>query len=264
MKIELFTLIGLEMRLFTIHRDSVYELPHYRWYRNPVKSIPDQNAIIEKNVPTIPLSFVVTGYFTQRLNSRYIRGEKLLHGVKFNTGQQQDQKIYLPLVLPYKKTADNKAPTSREEILSEKIITERLYDKIEDICIRIYERANKLCNTKGLIVAEANFEFGIVGEELFIVGELLTPQTADFWTKDKYLHLFKRGLEQERPHHKALFNAGIDITEPKFIDDDLKIDIAKDFINFYSLITDKEFFLENYNVLERLKKNIAGSGFFSS
>ncbi len=58
--------------------------------------------------------------------------------------------------------------------------------KVSDISIAIYERARKLADTKGIIIADTKFEFGMYNGELMWIDEALTPDSSRFWPKDQY------------------------------------------------------------------------------
>ncbi|MEA3544865.1 MAG: phosphoribosylaminoimidazolesuccinocarboxamide synthase, partial [Thermodesulfobacteriota bacterium] len=58
--------------------------------------------------------------------------------------------------------------------------------QVSDISIQIYERARKLADKKGLIIADTKFEFGMLDGQLIWIDEALTPDSSRFWPKDQY------------------------------------------------------------------------------
>ena len=58
--------------------------------------------------------------------------------------------------------------------------------QVSDISISIYERARALADTKGIIIADTKFEFGMMGDQLIWIDEALTPDSSRFWPKDQY------------------------------------------------------------------------------
>jgi phosphoribosylaminoimidazole-succinocarboxamide synthase len=55
-----------------------------------------------------------------------------------------------------------------------------------DRTLEIYKRADEYAATKGIIIADTKMEFGLLGDKLILIDELLTPDSSRFWPKDKY------------------------------------------------------------------------------
>jgi len=72
----------------------------------------------------------------------------------------------------------------REEILKQ--IGKETTNEIEEICLKIYERASKKAEANGIIIADTKLEFGFSGDELILIDELLTPDSSRFWPVEKY------------------------------------------------------------------------------
>ncbi len=68
----------------------------------------------------------------------------------------------------------------------EDLIGKELTAKIIDISISIYSRAAAEARKKGIIIADTKMEFGMAGNELLIIDELLTPDSSRFWPEDDY------------------------------------------------------------------------------
>ncbi|MFW9794601.1 MAG: phosphoribosylaminoimidazolesuccinocarboxamide synthase [Candidatus Thorarchaeota archaeon] len=59
--------------------------------------------------------------------------------------------------------------------------------------MKIYSRASKMAECKGIIIADTKMEFGLIDDQLILIDELLTPDASRFWPKEKY----KIGEDQE-------------------------------------------------------------------
>ena len=57
---------------------------------------------------------------------------------------------------------------------------------MRDATVAIYSRARALAETKGIIIADTKFEFGIEGDEIILIDEVLTPDSSRFWPMDGY------------------------------------------------------------------------------
>ncbi len=59
-------------------------------------------------------------------------------------------------------------------------------DQVKAISISIYQRAREMAEKKGIIIADTKFEFGISGDKLLLIDEVLTPDSSRFWPQDEY------------------------------------------------------------------------------
>ena len=73
---------------------------------------------------------------------------------------------------------------TREEVV--KIIGKDLAEEIEEASLKIYGVAAERAESKGIIIADTKFEFGLCGGEILLIDELLTPDSSRFWPKDQY------------------------------------------------------------------------------
>ncbi len=68
----------------------------------------------------------------------------------------------------------------------EDVIGVELTDKIIKVSLAIYERAAAIALKAGIIIADTKMEFGLIGKELILIDELLTPDSSRFWPADDY------------------------------------------------------------------------------
>ena len=61
-----------------------------------------------------------------------------------------------------------------------------LAEKVRDLSLAIYSNGAKLALEKGIIIADTKFEFGLVGDDLILIDEVLTPDSSRFWPLDSY------------------------------------------------------------------------------
>ncbi len=69
--------------------------------------------------------------------------------------------------------------------LAEKIrdLSLAIYKKLS---LAIYKKGSELADKKGIIIADTKFEFGLLGDEIILIDEVLTPDSSRFWPKDSY------------------------------------------------------------------------------
>jgi phosphoribosylaminoimidazole-succinocarboxamide synthase len=61
-----------------------------------------------------------------------------------------------------------------------------LAERLRDLSLKVYRRARTIAEARGIILADTKFEFGLAGDTLMLVDEVLTPDSSRFWPKDEY------------------------------------------------------------------------------
>ena len=69
---------------------------------------------------------------------------------------------------------------------TQKRIGRELAERVRALTLRIYRKGEAFAETKGIIIADTKFEFGLVGDQLILIDELLTPDSSRFWPKASY------------------------------------------------------------------------------
>jgi len=66
------------------------------------------------------------------------------------------------------------------------LIGQELYDRISAVAVELYATAAEYAATRGLIIADTKFEFGLIGGELILIDEALTPDSSRYWPQEGY------------------------------------------------------------------------------
>lgn len=131
-----------------------------------------------------PVEFVVRGYLAGSGWKEY-KQHGTVCGIRLPDGLVESSKLDEPIFTPATKATDgHDINISPEE--SAKIIGAEWNRKASDAAIAIYQRAREIATAKGIILCDTKFEFGILGEELVLADEVLTPDSSRFWPADLY------------------------------------------------------------------------------
>ena len=147
------------------------------------RQIEGRSILVKKTKP-LPVECVVRGYVTGSGWKDYqktgtICGHKLLPGIR------QCEKLKEPIFTPAtKETSGHDINIDFAETV--KRVGQKVADKIRDLSIEIYNRGRDYADQKGILIADTKFEFGLIGEELILIDEVLTPDSSRFWPKEKY------------------------------------------------------------------------------
>ncbi|KAL1696743.1 hypothetical protein GGG16DRAFT_99137 [Schizophyllum commune] len=150
----------------------------------------DGRAMLVKKAKVVPLEAIVRGYISGSAWAEY-KKSGTVHGMPAPAGLVESQKFPEPIFTPSTK-ADQGAHD--ENISAEQaaaLVGQDLYDRISSAAIALYKTAADYAATRGVILADTKFEFGLIPgadgkEELILVDELLTPDSSRYWPADSY------------------------------------------------------------------------------
>jgi len=152
-------------------------------------SVEDKNKLkgrfmITKKCEVIPFECVVRGYLSGSGWKEY-KAKQSVCGIELPAGLGESSKLEEPIFTPA-----TKAETGHDENVSfdymKNSIGEDLANKVRDTSIAIYKKAAEYAQSKGVIIADTKFEFGIYNDKFILIDEVLTPDSSRFWPKDDY------------------------------------------------------------------------------
>jgi phosphoribosylaminoimidazole-succinocarboxamide synthase len=142
-------------------------------------------SVVVKKLKPLPIEAVVRGYIIGSGWKDYQKTGKVC-GIELPRGLQQAQKLPQPIFTPA-----TKAETGHDENISfeeaAKLIGQPMAEKVRDISIRLYKEASEYAATKGIIIADTKFEFGLDPQNnIVLIDEVLTADSSRFWPADSY------------------------------------------------------------------------------
>ena len=142
-------------------------------------------AMVVKKLKALPVEAVVRGYIIGSGWKDYLKSGAIC-GIQLPKGLQQAQKLPEPIFTPA-----TKAETGHDENISFErmceIVGKEVAEKIRTISIRLYKEASDFAATKGIIIADTKFEFGVNEKnQIVLIDEVLTADSSRFWPADQY------------------------------------------------------------------------------
>lgn len=141
-------------------------------------------SMLVKKVQMVNAECIVRGYLEGSGLKDYLR-DGSVGGIKLPEGLKQAQKLAEPIFTPSTKAQEGHDENVSFEVLADKIGLE-LAQKLRDTSIALYNKASRHAESKGLILADTKFEFGIIDGQLVIADEMFTPDSSRFWAMDEY------------------------------------------------------------------------------
>ena len=142
-------------------------------------------SVVVKKLKPLPIEAVVRGYLIGSGWKDYQKTGAVC-GIELPRGLQQAQKLPQPIFTPATKAeSGHDENISFEEVV--KLIGKPLAEKVRDVSIRLYKEASEYAATKGIIIADTKFEFGLSpSNDLVLIDEVLTADSSRFWPADSY------------------------------------------------------------------------------
>ena len=136
-------------------------------------------ALVKKASP-LPLECIVRGYITGSGWKDY-QAMGSLCGHTLPEGLQESSKLDRVIFTPSTKAELGTHDENITEAQGAKLVGETLYARMRDTAVAIYEEARAYAETKGIIIADTKFEFGMLDDDLILIDEVLTPDSSRFW-----------------------------------------------------------------------------------
>jgi phosphoribosylaminoimidazole-succinocarboxamide synthase len=151
----------------------------------PYRKILEGRSMLVKKASPLPVECIVRGYLSGSGWKDY-QHNKTVSGIKLPDGLKESSKLPEPIFTPTTKApeGDHDSPINRKEM--EDIIGADITDKVIKTSLAIYKRAAAIALKAGIIIADTKMEFGLIGKELILIDELLTPDSSRFWPADDY------------------------------------------------------------------------------
>jgi phosphoribosylaminoimidazole-succinocarboxamide synthase len=143
-----------------------------------------RSMVVKKSRPA-PVECVARGYLAGSGWRDYQKTGRVC-GVALPPGLLEAARLEHPVFTPATKApvGEHDLNITFEEMISR--VGRNLAEKLRNTTIAIYERARGIAEQKGIIIADTKFEFGIEGDEILLIDEILTPDSSRFWPADSY------------------------------------------------------------------------------
>src|SRR3989338_4869261 len=132
---------------------------------NHVLANPDPNVVVGKKCTVIPIEVVMRGYITGTTNTSlwtiYQQGERDFGNFKLPNSMKKNQKLPKPVITPTTKFEEHDRPLTPKQIVKEKMVSQKNWDKLANIAIKLFLFGQKLATKRGLILVDTKYEFGL-------------------------------------------------------------------------------------------------------
>jgi len=226
---------------------------------------PDPMVTIGHYCKPFPVEMIIRGYLTGSSWRTYKSGARAICGVPVADGLKEHERFPEPIVTPTTKASEgHDEDISEEEIIKQGIVSVEDYAKLKEYTIKLFERGTEIAAEKGLILVDTKYEFGKVGDQIYLIDEIHTPDSSRYFYADEYEERFAKGEPQKQLSKEFvrewLMENGFQGKEgqqmPEMTDDYVN-SVSERYIELYEQVTGKKFNkVPTESVLSRIEKNI--------
>ena len=226
---------------------------------------PDPNVTVGHRCDPIRLEMVIRGYLTGHAHREYASGKRSLCGATMAEGLREHDRFSIPIITPATKAEEgHDEDISPADILSRGIVSHDIYAELERITRALFARGTEIAASKGLILVDTKYEFGIRDGKIMLIDEIHTPDSSRFFYADGYTERQAAGLPQKQLSKEFVREwlishdfMGLDgQTLPTLTEDFIKL-VSKRYIELFKKVTGTEFISNSSDSpLDRIEKNV--------
>tara|TARA_Y100001970_G_scaffold201105_1_gene244675 strand:+ start:7986 stop:8933 length:948 start_codon:yes stop_codon:yes gene_type:complete len=167
---------------------------------NWVNDSPDPNVTIGVACTPFKVEMVIRGYLSGHAAREYKIGKRTISGVEMPEGMIENDRFPNPIITPSTKAeSGHDQDISKEEIISNKIVSESDYLKLEQYTHSLFKRGTEIAKKQGLILVDTKYEFGLSPDgSILLIDEIHTPDSSRYFYLDGYKERQERGEPQKQ------------------------------------------------------------------
>jgi phosphoribosylaminoimidazole-succinocarboxamide synthase len=160
---------------------------------NWLLSTPAPNTAIGLTCEPFKVEMVVRGNLTGHAWRTYSSGSRVLCGVTMPEGMKENDYFPEPIITPTTKASEgHDEDISAEEIIKQGIVSAEDWEVLSSYTLALFERGKQLASARGLILVDTKYEFGKIGDTIYLMDEIHTPDSSRYF--------YAEGFEERQAH----------------------------------------------------------------
>ena len=227
---------------------------------------PDPMVTVGRFCKPFPVEMIIRGYLTGSSWRTYKNGSREICGVLVPDGMKEHERFPQPIITPTTKAAEgHDEDISREEIISQGIISAEDYALMEKYTLEIFKKGSEIAEKMGLILVDTKYEFGKKDGIIYLIDEIHTPDSSRYFYLEGYEERQEKGESQKQlskefvrewlMSHGFQGHTGQQVPE---MSDAFVESVSERYIELYENITGEKFNKSDAShVLNRIETNIS-------
>lgn len=225
-------------------------------------SAPLPNATIGLKCETFPVEMVIRGNLAGHAWRTYKSGQRELCGVALPDSMKENDFFQQPIITPSTKAHEgHDEDISKEEIIARGLVSKDDYEELERITQALFERGRQMARERGLILVDTKYEFGKIGDTIYLIDEIHTPDSSRYFYANGYEERQEKGLPQKQLSKEFVrewlmengFQGKDGQTVPTMTDDVVNM-ISDRYIELYEQVTGTVFIKEDLSEEEWMSR----------
>ncbi|HJV18818.1 MAG TPA: phosphoribosylaminoimidazolesuccinocarboxamide synthase [Sediminibacterium sp.] len=166
---------------------------------NWLHSTPAPNVSIGRKCIPFRIEMVVRGNLVGHAWRTYQSGKRILCGETMPEGLKENDFFPTPLITPSTKAAEgHDEDISKADIISSGLVSAADWAILEKYALQLFERGKSIAAERGLILADTKYEFGKIGDQIYLMDEIHTPDSSRYFYADGFTERQQTGERQKQ------------------------------------------------------------------
>ncbi|HEY6503478.1 MAG TPA: phosphoribosylaminoimidazolesuccinocarboxamide synthase [Chitinophagaceae bacterium] len=166
---------------------------------NWLTDVPAPNVSIGKKCIPFKIEMVVRGNLTGHAWRTYSSGKRELCGVAMPEGMKENDFFPAPVITPSTKAEQgHDEDISAKEIIEKGLTTEKEWKTLTNYALKLFARGKELAAKRGLILVDTKYEFGKIGDEIYLMDEIHTPDSSRYFYAEGFEQRQAKGERQKQ------------------------------------------------------------------
>ncbi len=232
---------------------------------NWVLATPDEMVTVGRICEPFKVEMVIRGYLAGHAAREYSSGKRSVCGVELPEGLSENDKLPEPIITPTTKASvGHDEDISKQDILAKGIVSLIDYQNLENYTRALYQRGTEMAAERGLILVDTKYEFGKVGNTIYLIDEIHTPDSSRYFYADGYAERQQNKEPQKQLSkefvRKWLIENGFQGKDGQVVPEmteEIVLSISDRYIELYEQITGEKFIKNpSDQIIDRIERNV--------
>ena len=255
------------------HKGAVLNLISAFWFEltkdiipNQLIEVPDPNVIVAKRAQPFLVEVVVRGYLTgvtdTSIWTNYQKGKRDFGGITLPDGMTKNMPLPRAIITPTTK-AGHDENLDLSEVVPRGLATEEQWAEMQRAALALFARGQEHASSKGFILVDTKYEFGLFGGKVILIDEVHTPDNSRYWLKSSFEERIVLGQEPmafDKEFLRIWFKENCDPYNDATLPEapaEMVTELSRRYIEIYETLTGAKFSVdESMPPLERMQKNL--------
>lgn len=166
---------------------------------NWLVDVPAPHVSIGKKCIPFKIEMVVRGNLTGHAWRTYSSGNRILCGIEMQEGMKENDFFPSPIITPSTKAAEgHDEDISAEEIIRTGLATAGEWKTLSEYALKLFSRGKEIAAKRGLILVDTKYEFGKIGDTIYLMDEIHTPDSSRYFYADGFVRHSADSFGDER------------------------------------------------------------------